>query len=69
MDNFEDVMSGIFKFTGFSPSDLLIEDVKKTAEDQRHYISKHAYDLKKFGMDEERIRNDCSFVYETFLNE
>ena len=69
MDNFEDVMSGIFKFTGFRPSDLLIENVKKTAENQRQYISKHAYDLKKFGLDEERIRIDCSFVYETFLNE
>ena len=68
MNNFEDVMSGIFKFTGFEPSDNLIDDVKKTAINQRQYKSMHAYDLKKFGLDEEQIKVDCSFVYKTFLN-
>ena len=69
MNNFEDIMSGIFKFTGFEPSADLIDDVKKTAEKQRQYESTHAYDLEKFGLNEARIRADCSFVYKTFLDQ
>ena len=69
MNNFEDIMSGIFKFTGFEPSADLIDDVKKTAEKQRQYESTHTYDLEKFGLNEARIRADCSFVYKTFLDQ
>ena len=47
----------------------LIEEIKKTAEAQRNYKSKHSYDLKKFGLTEEKIKRDCQFIYETFLTE
>ena len=47
----------------------LKEDIIKVAEKQRNYISKHKYDLEKFGLSESRIREDCKDIYQTFLNE
>lgn len=41
--------------------------VKKLADKQRSYKSEHKYNLSKFGLDEDTIRRDCAFYYETFL--
>ena len=62
-------MDSILDFIDQQPSEDLIEEIKKTAEAQRNYKSKHGYDLKKFGLTEEKIKRDCQFIYETFLTE
>ena len=67
MSNFDGLMKDILKFVDVEPSDELILKIKKTTIDQKNYISKHKYDLKKFNLTEEKIKADCHFVYETFL--
>tara|TARA_Y100001970_G_scaffold239544_1_gene301601 strand:- start:762 stop:1748 length:987 start_codon:yes stop_codon:yes gene_type:complete len=67
MNDFDQLMNRIFKFIDQKPSKELINKIKKTAEDQRNYKSKHKYDLNKFGLTEKQIREDCHFIYETFL--
>ncbi len=32
------------------------------------FKSNHKYDLKKFGITEEQIKNDCQNIYSTFLS-
>jgi len=67
MSDFDNLMNGILDFIGHEPSKELIDKIIKTSEDQKNYKSKHGYDLNKFGLTEERIREDCYFIYETFL--
>ena len=67
MSNFDDLMKDILKFVDVEPSDELILEIKKTTLDQKNYISKHKYDLKKFNLTEQKIKADCHFVYDTFL--
>ena len=69
MNDFDQLMNGILNFIDQKPSEELINKIKKTAEDQRNYKSKHGYDLNKFGLTEKRIKKDCHFIYETFLSE
>lgn len=66
MADFEGMMDRICTFVGEPPSAELLETVKKTAAKQRAWKSEHSYDLDKFGLDADRIRQDCAFVYETF---
>jgi len=67
MSNFDGLMNDILKFVDVEPSDELILEIKKTTIDQKNYISKHKYDLKKFNLTEQKIKADCHFVYDTFL--
>ena len=69
MSDFEGLMSDIIDFTEHTASDTLKEDIVKVAEKQRNYVSKHKYNLEKFGLSESRIREDCKDIYQTFLNE
>ena len=68
MSNFDGLMEDIIDFTNHDASDELMQDIKIVAEKQRNYKSKHKYDLKKFGLTEERIKTDCKDIYNTFLN-
>ena len=68
MNNFEDLMPDIISFIEKSPSDELLNDIKKTAEQQRAFKSKHKYNLDKFGLTEDQIKSDCKIIYDTFLN-
>ena len=47
---------------------MAVGKLKYITEKQKNYKSKHKYDLKKFGLSEERIKKDCSSIYKTFLN-
>ena len=67
MKNFDGLMSEILSFLNHEPSTDLINSIKQTAKSQRNFKSKHHYDLEKFGLSAEQIRNDCSNIYETFL--
>ena len=67
MNNFEDLMSEITDFIEVEPSQDLLNDIKQTAEQQRAFKSKHKYNLNKFGLTEEQIKNDCKVIYDEFL--
>ena len=68
MNDFDGLMDEILPFIGHVPTQELKEDIKKTAENQREYSSKHKYDLSKFGLTEDQIKNDCRVIYDTFLS-
>jgi hypothetical protein len=67
MQDFEGLMDEICAFVDNQPDEALRAEIKRVGEKQRKYSSEHKYDLAKFGLDAERIRRDCDFVYTTFL--
>ena len=56
------------KVIDYNPSEEFLLNIRKTAEEQKTFKSGHKYNLEKFGLTEDRIRNDCSAIYNTFLN-
>ena len=68
MDDFEALMDQIINFIGIEKEDSLTQVIQQTAESQRNYKSDHKYDLEKFGLSEEKIKNDCRSIYKTFLS-
>ena len=68
MTNFDELMNDILEFVDHSPSEELLLNIKKTALEQKEFSSKHKYNLEKFGLSEEQIKNDCKVIYDTFLN-
>jgi hypothetical protein len=69
MKDFDGLMDDMCEFLDHDMSPELRKTIAEKADKQRAYKSKHKYDLAKFGLDEEKIRKDCAFVYETFLPE
>jgi hypothetical protein len=69
MADFDGLMSEILEFVDVKATPELEATIKKVADKQRAYKSKHEYDLERFGLDEAKIRKDCAFVYDTFLSE
>jgi len=67
MADFDGLMVDMCAFLDHEPSAEQLATIKEKADKQRAYKSTHKYDLAKFGLSEEKIRNDCAFVYETFL--
>tara|TARA_B100000609_G_C17131534_1_gene390498 strand:- start:120 stop:872 length:753 start_codon:yes stop_codon:yes gene_type:complete len=67
MSDFELVMRKIITFTETENNDDLTAAIKKIARSQQNYKSKHNYDLKKFGLTEEKVKKDCENIYLTFL--
>ena len=68
MNNFESLMDDIIDFLNIQRNDQLLKDIQHTAEKQREYQSDHKYDLEKFGLSENQIKNDCKEIYQTFLS-
>ena len=68
MNNFDNLMNEILPFIEHAPSSDLLQEIEVTAKKQKEYKSKHKYDLERFGLTEEQIKNDCKVIYETFLN-
>ena len=68
MTEFEPLMASILEFIQVEPTSELTKQIQITAEKQRRYESGHKYNLKKFGLTEDRIRQDCEQIYRTFLN-
>ena len=69
MNNFEDLMENILDFINHVPDEELLNSIRKTADRQRNFKSEHKYDLEKFGLSKEQIKNDCSCIYDTFLTD
>ena len=67
MRDFEGLMDEMIPFFDMDPSPEQRAAIKATAEAQRAYTSSHKYNLEKYGLSAERIREDCAFVYETWL--
>ena len=68
MTNFERLMDEILEFINIEKNSKLADSIKKTAQSQKSYKSKHKYDLQKFGLTEKQIKKDCINIYKTFLN-
>ncbi len=66
MADFEGLMDEILEFIEVEPDDRLKAEIRRTGEKQRAYVSKHKYDLERFGLEERRIREDYAFFYKTF---
>lgn len=67
MADFEGTMAELCAFVGHTPDEALLAEIRRIGEQQRTFSSAHTYDLAKFGLDAERIRRDCGFMYDTFL--
>ena len=67
MNEFDILMDKLLGFLDVEKNDELIQEIKQTSEDQKQYKSGHKYDLKKFDLTENIIRNDCKKIYDTFL--
>ena len=67
MNEFDILMDKLLGFLDVEKNDELIQKIKQTSEDQKQYKSGHKYDLKKFDLTEDIIRNDCKKIYDTFL--
>ena len=69
MSDFDGLMFELLEFTGHEPSEELRAAIAAKAESQRSFVSKHKYDLAKFGLTEAQVRKDLAPFYETFLPE
>ena len=67
MKDFDGLMAEMVPFFGMSPTPEQLAAIKTTADEQRAYKSGHKYNLAKYGLDADRIRRDCAFVYDTWL--
>lgn len=67
MQDFDGLMAEMIPFFGIEPTADQLAAIRRTADEQRAYRSKHTYALAPYGLDADRIRRDCSFVYETWL--
>lgn len=67
MRDFDGLMAEMIPFFDMKPTEAQLAAIRTTAADQRAYESKHTYKLEKYGLDADRIRRDCAFVYETWL--
>jgi hypothetical protein len=67
MRDFDGLMAEMIPFFDMHPTPEQIAAIRATAEKQRAYQSGHRYQLERYGLDAERIRRDCAFVYDTWL--
>ena len=67
MNDFDNLMFEILDFTDIEKTDALREEIIETSEKQKQFKSGHAYDLERFGLTEDQVREDCKVIYETFL--
>ena len=67
MGDFETLMDEIMGFVEFKPTAEFKKLISETAAKQKAYVSKHKYDLAKFGLDEERIKKDYAVIYKDLM--
>jgi len=66
MQDLESTMQGLIPFLEIEQTEEFWHQVRDQAERQRKRISAHQYSLEKFGLSQERIRNDLDFVYREY---
>ena len=62
----EPTMRQVSDFCELDPAPGFWERLAAQAEKQKSRKSSHKYSLEKFGLDEERIRQDLKFVYDSY---
>ncbi len=67
MQDFDGLMEELLPFIGEEMTEDRQSQIRATADKQRARVSKHKYSLERFGLDADRIRQDCAFVYEDLL--
>lgn len=67
MADFEGLMADMHTFLGHAPTEAQRKAIADQGVKQRAYKSEHAYDLAKYELDADKIRQDCKFYYDTFL--
>jgi hypothetical protein len=67
MKDFDKLMDELLTFAGVDKTPELAAEIARVAAKQRTFKSEHKYDAGKFGIDADRIRKDCAFIYETFF--
>ena len=67
MNDFDKLMDDIIKFTNHKKTDYLLNEISSTSQKQKAFKSKHKYNLEKFGLSEDKIKEDCKKYYETFI--
>ena len=67
MQDFEPMMDEICAFCELDISDAQRTAIAERAAKQRAYKSGHKYDLSKYGLTEEQVREDTRFFSDTFL--
>tara|TARA_Y100000590_G_scaffold368117_1_gene428576 strand:- start:1536 stop:2633 length:1098 start_codon:yes stop_codon:yes gene_type:complete len=68
MNDFSGLMNNIITFVNHERTDNLNKVIEIVDNEQKNYVSKHKYDLSKFGLTEDKIKKDCKAYYETFIN-
>lgn len=68
MQNFELVFAEICEFLKEIPTSELEARMRKVAQAQRAYRSRHTYSATWYGLTREQIAQDCKFFSETFLS-
>ncbi|MAJ45516.1 MAG: hypothetical protein CMF96_12345 [Candidatus Marinimicrobia bacterium] len=68
MNDFDNLMFEILEFLEVKKSKDIENLIKETAKKQKNFKSNHKYDLEKFNLTENQIKNDCERIYLTFLN-
>jgi hypothetical protein len=66
MQDFRATISELLDFLELEPGPAFEEKVRVQAQKQKQYRSEHKYYLEKFGLSEERIRDDLAFVYRDY---
>ena len=66
MRDFEGTMRKVVEFVELEPRPGFWERVSEQAKKQQQHRSGHSYSLEKFGLDEQRIRRDLAFVYDSY---
>ncbi len=69
INDFEPLVRELLDFLEVPLDTEILERTVRTAQQQRTRVSQHHYELARFGFDEQRIRDDCAFVYEAFLGD
>jgi len=66
LKNLESTITDLLEFLEIEPDPSFFDTLKAEDEKQRNYKSEHKYSLDKYGLTEEQIRRDLSFVYEIY---
>jgi hypothetical protein len=66
MTDFEETMNEMVEFLEITPDPSFYGSVEEQARKQRDYKSSHVYSLEKWGLTEDRIRDDLDYVYREY---
>lgn len=66
MTDLEKITDELLDFVEIDPSHDFKQMLKTKAARQKSWTSSHSYSLEKFGLNEERLKGDLSFVYQQY---